>query len=81
MPTPMSKDLVKGDQVALYLQVPLSTVYKLARERKLPGHKVGKHWRFFIGEVERWIIDGQPTLPPHRQRKAKVDAGIVTERR
>lgn len=55
---------MKIGQMADYLAIPISTAYKLARERKLPGHKVGKHWRFFLPEIEQWLIDGQPALPP-----------------
>lgn len=35
-----------AEEVANYLRLPLSTVYKLVQEKRLPGFKVGKHWRF-----------------------------------
>ena len=34
------------DDLAVYLKVSKSTLYKLVQEGKVPGHKVGKHWRF-----------------------------------
>ena len=45
------------NQVADLLKVPKSTVYRLVRDHQLPGHKVGKHWRFVESEVEAWICE------------------------
>ena len=42
-------------EVARFLRVPKSTVYKLARLGQLPASKVGKHWRFLRRDVQRWI--------------------------
>lgn len=49
------KDLLTLSEVSTFLKVPKSTIYKLARERRLPGHKVGKHWRFVREEIEAWV--------------------------
>ncbi len=49
------KDLLTLGEVSSFLKVPKSTIYKLARERRLPGHKVGKHWRFVREEIESWV--------------------------
>ena len=43
------------DELATYLKIPKSTVYKLAQERKLPGQKVGRHWRFSKIVIDRWL--------------------------
>ena len=43
------------DQLARYLMVPKSTLYRLVREHKIPSHKVGKHWRFRKEAVDRWL--------------------------
>ena len=48
-------DLLTLTEVSTFLKVPKSTIYKLARERRLPGHKVGKHWRFVREEIEAWV--------------------------
>ena len=48
-------DLLTLSEVSTFLKVPKSTIYKLARERRLPGHKVGKHWRFVREEIEAWV--------------------------
>ncbi|MCX5724471.1 MAG: helix-turn-helix domain-containing protein [Nitrospirae bacterium] len=41
--------------VALFLRVPKSTVYKLARNGKLPASKIGKHWRFLRRDIHQWM--------------------------
>lgn len=41
--------------VAAFLRMAESTVYKLANEGKLPGRKFGGGWRFSRRELERWL--------------------------
>jgi excisionase family DNA binding protein len=43
------------EQLSAYLQIAKSTLYKLAQEGKVPGQKVGKHWRFRKHAVDRWL--------------------------
>jgi len=52
------------DELATYLKIPKSTVYKLAQERKLPGQKVGRHWRFSKTVIDHWLGE---------RRKSKED--------
>ena len=40
-----------------YLKSSRSTRYKLAQEGKLPGQKVGRHWRFRRQAIGRWLGD------------------------
>lgn len=42
-------------EVARFLRVPKSTVYKLARVGELPASKIGKHWRFLRREIHEWM--------------------------
>ncbi len=44
-----------AEEVAQYLRLPLSTVYRLAQTAVLPAFKIGKHWRFRRDTIERWI--------------------------
>ena len=38
------------------LQVPKSTVYLLAKQKKIPGaFRFGRHWRFRRDMIEEWI--------------------------
>ena len=53
----MDTEFLTVEEVAVYLRLPLSTVYKLAQDKKLPGFKVGKHWRFLKEIFQEWIKD------------------------
>jgi len=51
----MESDLLTANEVSEYLRIPQSTVYKLVQEGKIPGFKVGRHWRFRRAVVQAWI--------------------------
>lgn len=44
-------------ELSKYLKISRSTLYKLAQEGKLPGQKVGRHWRFHKTVIDRWLGD------------------------
>ena len=46
------------EELAEYLKVAKSTLYKVAQEGKVPGQKVGKHWRFRKGAIDEWLRNG-----------------------
>lgn len=50
-------DVMTIDELAAYLKLSKSTLYKLAQEGKVPGQKVGRHWRFHRGVIDRWLGD------------------------
>jgi len=43
------------DELAIYLKLPKRTLYKLAQEGTVPGHKVGRHWRFHRETIDNWL--------------------------
>ncbi len=43
------------DELAVYLKLQKRTLYKLTQEGTIPGHKVGKHWRFHRAVIDRWM--------------------------
>ena len=43
-------------EVATYLRLHRSTVYRLAREGDIPGFKVGTQWRFSKERVDQWMV-------------------------
>lgn len=47
------------DELAEYLQVSKSSLYKLVQNGQIPGHKVGKHWRFRRLTIDRWLDQGK----------------------
>lgn len=46
------------DDLAAFLQVSKSSLYKLAQDGRVPGKKVGRHWRFHRSAVEAWLREG-----------------------
>jgi excisionase family DNA binding protein len=45
------------EEASKYLRVPLSSLYKLAQDGKIPCQKVGRHWRFRKETIDRWLDD------------------------
>ncbi len=42
-------------EVAHYLHVHPSTVYRLLKEKRIPAFKMGSDWRFNQESIERWM--------------------------
>jgi excisionase family DNA binding protein len=51
------------DELATYLKVSQSTLYKLLAEGKVPGQKVGRHWRFSRSAIDAWLEEPQRNKP------------------
>ena len=52
---PSEGEILTVSDVARFLRVPKSTVYKLARLGELPASKIGKHWRFLRRDIHDWM--------------------------
>lgn len=55
------------DELASYLKIAKSTLYKLSQEGKVPGQKVGRHWRYHKEAVDGWLMN-QHTVVSRRRR-------------
>ena len=53
------------EDLAQYLKISKSTLYKLAQEGALPGQKVGRHWRFHRDAVDQWLRNERQTSASH----------------
>ena len=51
------------EELASYLKVPKSTLYKLVREGKVPCQKIGRHWRFRKGAIDNWLEESRKDEP------------------
>jgi excisionase family DNA binding protein len=51
---PTAKLLTAAD-LAHWLNLPRSTIYKLCQERGIPAAKIGRHWRFDKSAITRWL--------------------------
>ncbi len=43
------------EDLSKYLKASRSTRHKLTQEGKLPGQKVGRHWRFRREAIDKWL--------------------------
>jgi excisionase family DNA binding protein len=46
------------DEIADHLGVKRDTVYKWISERQMPGHKIGRLWKFDKTAVDEWVRSG-----------------------
>ncbi|MCF1431076.1 MAG: helix-turn-helix domain-containing protein [Shewanella sp.] len=53
--TQSSDEVMTIEELAAYLKIPKSTLYKQVQEGKVPGQKIGKQWRFGKKAIDRWI--------------------------
>jgi excisionase family DNA binding protein len=50
-------DILTLEEVASYLRLTPQTIYKWAQEKRIPGAKLGKEWRFRKSIIDRWLDD------------------------
>ena len=43
------------DEVAKYLRIHKSTVYRMTKEGKIPAIKIGNQWRFKKNKIDEWL--------------------------
>jgi len=46
------------DEIAEYLGVAKDTIYTWVTAKGMPGHKVGRFWKFKKDDVDSWVRDG-----------------------
>jgi excisionase family DNA binding protein len=56
-------------ELSKYLHVHKTTIYRMLREGKLPGFRVGSDWRFSVDTIQQWQRDQsvvRETIPQSR---------------
>lgn len=53
-------------ELADYLRVHPSTIYRLLERKELPAFKVGRDWRFTREEIDHWLAKRQIRTPRYR---------------
>lgn len=51
----MSNHILTVKEVAEYLSISESTVYKMVREGAIPAAKIGNSWRFLQNVIDKWL--------------------------
>jgi excisionase family DNA binding protein len=72
----LSEPWVSAEDVAVHVGVAKDTVYRWLEARTLPGHRVGRLWKFKLSEVDQWVraghtADAEPEPKPTTGRKRK----------
>jgi excisionase family DNA binding protein len=71
-------DVLTIQELAVYLKIPKSTLYKLVREGKIPSQKIGRHWRFRKGAIDHWLEETRAPAcagEPHADRNGPGSRG------
>lgn len=54
----IDKLLLRPDEVATLLDVPLRTIYRWRSQHDGPrGYRIGRHVRYRVDDIERWLED------------------------
>jgi excisionase family DNA binding protein len=64
-------DVLTIKELAAYLKISKSTLYKLVREGKIPSQKIGRHWRFRKGAIDLWLEETPATVSPGEKQVAR----------
>ncbi len=48
-------EIMTLEETARYLKIGKSTLYKMAREGKIPAVKIANQWRFRKDDVDKWL--------------------------
>jgi len=55
----MQERWLSVEEIAAHLGVNRDTIYKWLTRKKMPGHKVGRLWKFLASEVDLWVKQGR----------------------
>lgn len=62
-PPPRAPKVLTVGEVATYLHVHPSTIYRLLRQGRLPAFRIGSDWRFSLENIDHWRLRGG--VPPN----------------
>jgi excisionase family DNA binding protein len=72
---PSDEDILTIAELSEHLRVHPTTIYRLLREGRIPGFRVGSAWRFSRASIEKWehgelrAIDAESA--PRRKAKGR----------
>ncbi len=64
MATTLRNKYLTVAELSEYLQIHRTTIYRMLRQGKLPGFRIGSDWRFSLDAIEQW-----------QREQTKIDAG------
>ena len=54
--------ILNVSELSEYLRIHKTTIYRMLREGRLPGFRIGSDWRFSVEAIDQWQRD-------HSQKK------------
>ena len=72
--TQLETEILTLEELHAYLKIPKPTLYSMAQAGRLPGAKVGKHWRFRLTDIHEWLKAQQWNRPQRRRSRKPVSA-------
>jgi len=58
-------------ELAVYLHVHRSTLYRLLKKGQLPAFKIGSDWRFNVEAIDQWRMQQRTALNEVSQNEAE----------
>jgi excisionase family DNA binding protein len=58
-------------ELAEYLRVHRSTLYRLLKKQQIPGFKIGSDWRFNVEVIDQWLMQQGAVLNENSQDEAE----------
>lgn len=49
--------ILNVSELSKYLRIHKTTIYRMLREGRLPGFRIGSDWRFSVEAIEQWQRD------------------------
>ena len=60
----MTERWTSVEDIARHLGVAKDSIYRWIERRSLPGHRIGRLWKFKISEVDEWVRRGSLSDSP-----------------
>jgi excisionase family DNA binding protein len=60
-------NVFKVGDVADYLRVHPSTIYRLLKQKSIPAFKVGSDWRFNLESIDKWRAAAEAAQKPNSE--------------
>jgi excisionase family DNA binding protein len=73
----MAKEMLNTSEVAEYLRITDAQVYKLLKQRRIPGSRITGKWLFFKSVIDEWILEDASAFVGARHRRHAPDHHIV----
>lgn len=64
-------EILTVNEIADYLKVDTKTIYRLVKQKKIPGRKVGGTWRFKKDILDGWLAGSRGAVPSIIQKNLR----------